>query len=60
MLKVIPGGVTGYRRSPKERRPTPNYSRKARMLRIKQTNGLNFSTAKPTLSSASTVMPGFS
>src|SRR5260370_13046766 len=30
------------------RRPTPNYSLKARMLRIKQANGLDFSTALPT------------
>ena len=26
----------------------PNYSLKARMLRIKQANGLDFSTAQPT------------
>src|SRR5258708_7653380 len=29
------------------RRPTPNYSLKARMLRTKQANGLDFSTALP-------------
>jgi hypothetical protein len=27
----------------------PNYSRKARMLRVKQTNDLNFFTVKTTL-----------
>jgi hypothetical protein len=33
-----------------DRRPTtPNYSRRARMLRIKQANDLNFFTATPTL-----------
>jgi hypothetical protein len=34
--------------APEGRRATPNYSLKARVLRIKQTNGLNFSTALPT------------
>src|SRR5216684_3066516 len=37
-LSPLPGG----------RSTTPNYSLKARMLRIKQTNGLDFSTALPT------------
>ena len=40
-------GSRGYRRS-QGRQTTPNYSLKARMLRIKQTNGLDFSTVKPT------------
>jgi hypothetical protein len=34
--------------APDGRRTTPNYSRRARMLRIKQTNGLNISTANTT------------
>src|SRR5664280_3492495 len=34
--------------APDGRRTTPNYSRRARVLRIKQANGLNISTAKTT------------
>jgi hypothetical protein len=40
-------GSRGYPRS-QQAPATPNYSLKARMLRIKQTNGLDFSTAMPT------------
>jgi hypothetical protein len=34
--------------APDGRRTTPNYSRRARVLRIKQTNGLNISTVNST------------
>jgi hypothetical protein len=49
MPKVIPGRVTWLSPLPSGRRTTPNYSRRARMLRIKQTNDLDFFTVKPTL-----------
>ena len=48
MPKVIPGRVTWLSPLPSGRRTTPNYSRRARMLRIKQANDLNFFTVKPT------------
>jgi hypothetical protein len=35
----------------------PNYSLKARVLRIKQTNGLDFSTALPTSPSPLPILP---
>ena len=50
MPKVIPGRVTWLSPLPRGRRTTPNYSRRARMLQIKQANDLNFFTATPTLS----------
>ena len=49
MPKVIPGRGTWLSPLPRGRRTTPNYSRRARMLRIKQSRGLDFSTVPPTL-----------
>jgi len=48
MPKITIGRVTWLSPLPRGRRTTPNYSLKARMLRIKQVNGLDFSTAFPT------------
>jgi len=49
MPKVIPGRVTWLSPLPRRRRTTPNYSRRARMLLIKQINDLDFFTVRPTL-----------
>ena len=49
MPKVIPGRVTWLSPLPRGRRTTPNYSRRARMLLIKQINDLDFFTVRPTL-----------
>jgi len=49
MPKVIPGRVTWLSPLPRGRRATPNYSRRARMLLIKQINDLDFFTVRPTL-----------
>jgi hypothetical protein len=42
--------------APDSRPTTPNYSRRARMLRIKQANSLNFSTVPSTSPTPASVM----
>ena len=47
--RYIPGRVTWLSPLPRGRPTTPNYSRRARMLLIKQINDLDFFTVRPTL-----------